>query len=260
MSGAVFVAALLTVLAAPAWAGPEILREVGHGHAAVLADGVLVSVEGVEGAVRLAAIQIPDPASNQEDEVTPFEIKAYTALNALFENHQVSVHALPVTADRSGRILAYLIRDDGLWIQAELVKAGLVRVVPTTDAAMFADMLLALEQDARVHGRGLWADQRFAVRDPDDSRLKRDTGRFEIVEGKVASVAKRGDNIYVDFGLDYRTDFTVTIPRASMAEFKAAGIDPSDLVNQKVRVHGWITQYHGPEMELTTPAALEVLE
>jgi hypothetical protein len=141
-----------------------------------------------------------------------------------------------------------------------LVRAGLVRVAPTADTAMFADALLVLEQDARAQARGLWAAHQFAVRDPDDPGLKRDAARFEIVEGRVMSTARHCDNIYLNFGPDYRTDFTVTIPRARMADFKAAGIDPSGLVDRKVRVRGWITQYHGPAVELTTPAALELPE
>jgi hypothetical protein len=45
-----------------------------------------------------------------------------------------------------------------------------------------------------------------------------------------------------------------------MAAFTTAGIKPQDLTGQKVRVRGWVSQYRGPAMELTTPAALEVLK
>jgi endonuclease YncB( thermonuclease family) len=248
------------MLGSAALAGPETLAVAGRGAVTVVGDGALVTVEGIPGTVRLAAIQIPGLAPRRKGEPSAFEQKAYAALKGLVENRQVTVHVLPVARDRGGRTLAHLIRDDGVWIEAELVRAGLALVAPTTDTEMFAADLLAIEQDARAHGRGMWADEVFAARQADAPRLAHDTASYRVVEGRVLETARRGDNIYLNFGADYRTDFTVTIPRTSLAAFAAYGIKPQDLTGQKVRVRGWITQYRGPAMELTTPAALEVLK
>ena len=93
--GAVFIGLLALTL--NAWAGPDSLPEAFQGHANVLADGTLVAVEGHAGAVRLAAIQVPDPTPQRKDDPSPFETKAYAALNGLLENHAVSVRTLPIS-------------------------------------------------------------------------------------------------------------------------------------------------------------------
>jgi hypothetical protein len=64
---------------------------------------------------------------------------------------------------------------------------------------------------------------------------------------------------YLNFGPDYKTDFTVTIAPTEMRLFRRAKIDPRELTGRTVRVRGWLGSYNGPEMELLTPSVLELL-
>ncbi|TAL00694.1 MAG: thermonuclease family protein [Rhodospirillaceae bacterium] len=251
-------------LAVSAWAGPETLPETALGAVSVVIDGDTVRIDGVAGDIRLAGILAPQTRPGHDDTATA-ATQARDGLAALVAGHEVSVRSLPVTTDRDGRVLAHLIRDDGLWLQAELIRRGLARVAVNADTAMFAPDLLALEDEARRAGRGLWSDPAFAVRAAaDTSRLFRDAGTFQIVDGHVANASRHGDVIYLDFGdqdqdKDHR-DFAAAIPRASWPQFSTANLKPLTLAGRHVRVRGWITRHHGPAMEITHPAMIEVLE
>jgi len=239
-------------------AGPETLPEMTRGRAAS-SEG-FVRVEGREGEVRLTGIQLPSLAAGPQRQAAKIETDARAHLASLFAGHQISVRALPVAADRNGRALAHLIREDGLWIEAEMIRAGMARVMVTPDTAVFAADLLAMEAEAREAGRGLWSHSAFTLRTPADQRLADDIGTYQVVEGAIVRATRRNDVIYLNFGDDYRTDFTATIPREAWPLFADAKRNPAGLDGRKVRVRGWITRYNGPALELTHPAALEMLD
>ena len=121
--------------------------------------------------------------------------------------------------------------------------------------------LLAREDEARRAKRGLWADDAFAVRAADDmARLEQDAGTFQIVQGRIVSAQRRSNTVYLDFGADYRSDFTVMIPKDALPAFTAAGVKPVKLAGRTVRVRGWVSRFNGPAVEVTGPAGLEILD
>ena len=56
-----------------------------------------------------------------------------------------------------------------------------------------------------------------------------------------------------------RTDFTVTVSPQDMRAFRQAKFDVAAMQGKRVRVRGWVESYNGPEMEIATPAAIELL-
>ena len=67
------------------------------------------------------------------------------------------------------------------------------------------------------------------------------------------------NKIYLNFGDNWRTDFTIMITPAIRKKMIAQGHDPLSLQGVKVRVRGWLENYNGPNIELIHPAWLEVL-
>jgi micrococcal nuclease len=59
--------------------------------------------------------------------------------------------------DREGRLLGYVWRDDGLFINLVLVEAGLAQLLTIPPNVRHADRLRACAMAARVARRGLWA-------------------------------------------------------------------------------------------------------
>lgn len=252
LPGAVFVCAFWI---GAALAGPEDLTERARGTATVLT-GDTLAIDGFPE-VRLAGVRAP--YGRAETFGAPFAADSRDGLAQLLSGHQVSIRPIAVPEDREGAVRAQVLRDDGLWLQGELVQRGLVRVALSADSADFGDELLALEREARAAKRGLWALNAYAVRAASDlDRVNRDVGTYQLIAGTVASTARRGDQIYLNFGADYREDMTAMIPREAWTAFNK--IKPLALTGRKIQVRGWVMRQNGPAVMLTTPALLEVLD
>ena len=163
------------------------------------------------------------------------------------------------TLDRHGRVRGQLRASDGSWLQATLVEQGRAVVAPAGDvpAAVLTE-LLARERDARSAGRGLWAAG--ATGPWPAERVAAPRGSFTLVHGTVRAVVRRHDYSYLDFGSDWRRDFSVRIEQRDLKRLAAAGIEPAALVGRRVLVRGWLFESAGPMLELVHPAQLEVLE
>jgi endonuclease YncB( thermonuclease family) len=233
------------------------LPERARGNATAVTGDSLRLDTAPDDEVHLAGVLAPQGRLNTF--AAPFATAAHNGLAEVLNGHTVSVLAAEGAVDRRGHIHAQLRRDDGLWIQADLVRRGLVRVAATADSADFVSTLLLLERAARDQRKGLWSLDVYAVRDADDlTQLNRDVGTYQLVAGTVANTARRGDQIYLNFGDDYRTDMTVEIPRDAWPRFTK--LKPQMLTGRHIQVRGWLMRHNGPALVLTAPALLEVLD
>lgn len=66
--------------------------------------------------------------------------------------------------------------------------------------------------------------------------------------------------MYLNFGADWRTDFTITIAARDLKLFEQAGLDLFALEGRTVRVRGWLDSYNGPAIEADHPEQIEVLD
>ena len=73
----------------------------------------------------------------------------------------------------------------------------------------------------------------------------------------AAVVRGRG---YLNFGTDWKTDFTVVVPPDAVRLFRREGVDIPSFQGRTVRVRGWLRWYNGPQMEVTHPEQIEVLD
>ncbi len=215
--------------------------------------------------VRLLSIEYPAAAG---DEPGASSIAAKARLDRLLpESAEVMLYQKRnrVADDKTGRvnrmghILAHLVKKDKEeWINGTLVAEGLAWVA--TDAANpdMADQLYALEQKARSGGKGLWAkDSGLGLLTPETA--SEGDGAFRVVEGTVNRAATSKNNLYLNFGDDWKKDFTVMISSEQRRLLSRKGIDPMALSGQKIRVRGWLRQWNGPLMELESPERLEIL-
>ena len=162
--------------------------------------------------------------------------------------------------DRYGRVTAMVRAEDNTQetAQAAMVRAGQVFVFPPLGAAEELAALLKLESAARTARRGLWADALYADLAPDGERIA--AGRFVFVRGTIRDAARVKNKVYLNFGADWRTDFTAQIASKDLRLFKKAGLDPLTLKGRTVRVRGVAQPMFGPMIALTQPAQLEILE
>ena len=66
--------------------------------------------------------------------------------------------------------------------------------------------------------------------------------------------------MYLNFGNDWKTDFTVTLGPMARRLFKKAGIEPLSLEGKRIRARGWLKKRNGPMIEASHPEQIEVIK
>jgi hypothetical protein len=162
--------------------------------------------------------------------------------------------------DRYGQAHAYAFLPDGRGLAEVLLGQGAVRArwLPGENDCFPA--FLAAEGRARAVKSGLWADPEYAIREADDPSLKARNGLYDLVEGRVVSVGHGSRMIFLDFGHDYRRDFTVMVAPPVAEAIVASGRDPDEFGGKRVLVRGIIEESNGPAIRLNDPAEIEVLD
>ena len=82
---------------------------------------------------------------------------------------------------------------------------------------------------------------------------------YEIVEGRIETVAEVRGRTYLNFGKNWRRDFTITIASDAAKLFEGQNEGLAALRGRSVRVRGWIENVNGPSINLTHPEQLEIL-
>jgi len=248
LGGVAFSLSLTGALRATELVAGEVgtVASVTSGHSLILASGLKVRLAGIVAPTR-------DDA---------FGAEAKAGLSALLQGRQVRLSYGGDPRDRYDRALAqvHTISADGsddIWVQADLVRRGLARVFTWPDEQIDAETLYSAEAAARVQAQGLWADPSYAIRGPEPNALAQDVDSLQLVEGIVTSTADIRGRAYLNFGADYRSDFTVAVAKKHRKRFKA--VDPVSLEGARVRVRGWIELTNGPMIWASHPARIEIL-
>jgi endonuclease YncB( thermonuclease family) len=238
---------LLVVLGIAAAAPSEDARV-----ARVLAGNLLELADG--RVVRLAGIRLP--AESDGRAATDLAAQAHAGLAGLVEGRTVRLESTASGHDRHGRLVAQVWGEDGLWLQGALLEQGLAQVQTRPAEVALAAEMAAREEAARQAERGVWADRRFAPRAA--HQVAHLAGSFQIVRGRVVRVAPTDHYIYLNFGADWRRDFTLRMARERERDFRAAGIDLEQLAGREIEVRGYVLEAGGPLIELSHPEQLRI--
>ena len=221
--------------------------------AAVTSGTTLTLADGLE--VKLAGILAPALDA-------PWGREAREGLAALLRGRFVRLMYGGDPRDRYDRALAQLHtlgpdRRTDLWVQDEMVRLGLARVYTWPEELIDHAALYRVEREARARGRGLWSDAHYGIRSPDPDPLAQHVDSVQIVEGLVTNTAEVRGQTYLNFGADYRTDFTVSIARKHRKRF--AELDLLGLEGARIRVRGWVELINGPMIWASHPARIEMI-
>ncbi len=224
-----------------------VVVDVSDGDTLTLSDGLVV---------RLVGLQAPKlPLGRSGFSAWPMAPESRDALKGLVLDQTVTLSYGGARRDRHGRALAHLHRADGLWVQGEMIARGLARVYSFSDNRACVTELLRLEGEARAARRGLWALDGYRIFSPSDAFQGVDG--FQIVEGRVLDAQKIRAWIYLNFGADWRTDFTVSIAARDQDLFEKEGWDLLELPGKRIRVRGWMDTRNGPHIHTTHPEQIE---
>lgn len=258
---------LAICIALVCWLGPASAETTHIAKVTEIVDGdtVLIAPPLEDGnEIRLVGIQAPKlPLGRENFKAWPLSTEAKNLISGLTLGEQIALSFGGSERDRYGRWLAHLHimtgTNKGLWVQGEMLRQGLARVYSFADNRSLVAEMLAIEKEARQARRGIWALDYYVIRNADPIALGRELGTFQLVEGRVVDAAKVKGTIYLNFGADWRTDFTVTLRHKTVRMFKKAGIDPLTLKGQSIRVRGWLSKQNGPMIKASHPEQIEIL-
>lgn len=221
--------------ASDAPSSPRVVTAALSGHLVELSTGERV---------RLAGVRAPYGPRGDVD-AEPGFAAARDALAALCVGRPVRIAPDgPATVfDRYGNRLGVVwAGEDGDSLQARLTADGWARVRPEAPSNPHHAAWFAAEDAARAAARGVWASPYYTVRTPDT--VAPAVGSFQIVQGLVVDAAAAGGRWFLNFGADYRTDFTVVVERDHRSQFDEAAWFA--LVGAPVQARGMVERWNGP--------------
>ena len=230
---------------------------VDRGSVRDVVDGDTVVLDGATQ-VRLVGIQAPKLALGRPGfRPWPLAEESKALLETLTLGKSLRLSYGGRRIDRHGRLLAHLEDAEGRWIQGEMLSAGLARVYSFADNRSRIPDMLALEQKARAVALGIWSKPYYNVRSATETPKFIDT--FQIVEGRIVSAAVVRRRGYLNFGRDWRRDFTISVAPRFRRLFTRAGLAIGAYEGKRVRVRGWLKSFNGPLIEATHPEQIELL-
>ena len=214
--------------------------------------------------VQLVNIDIPD---YDIYEPGPLSVSVKKALEGMLSGKKVKLYQRKDTKKfgyktRMDHLLGHIVRaQDGLWIQGSLLSEGYARIRPSQYNIEAANEMKTLQTFAQEKQIGLWgmADiPQYHILGADNA----DVGlhQWSAVEGIITKVATVNNVLYLNFGSDWRKDFTIMIENDVRRKFKESSINPISLTGHEIRVYGWLEEYNGPVIKLLDPIWLDVLD
>lgn len=227
-------------------------------------DNRLVALSGdrfVKGDMeyRLADVTGP-PLYTLGDKASVHFSQSKAALQSLLDTQAVTLDVTGET-DRWGVKSVIAAMHDQTDLAIALVQSGAVRVRPLSEDLQRLDKLLMFEDAARREARGLWAHDAYRVRQAnniDDASTAIDA--YHLLEGVVRRAASARSRLYLNFGDDYRTDFTISVRNRLTRKWVRDGFDLAGLTDKRLRVRGFVQSVNGPSVELTHIKQVESLD
>lgn len=156
----------------------------------------------------------------------------------------VQVETVKPERDRYNRIEGWVSSDAGELAQVSLLRQGLAQIDVTRSLPPDKAAMMAAAEQVKI----------FPV-----TTGMADLPAYATLEGEVVAVAKQSERVLLNFGADWRSDFTVVIPRKMWRRLEKVGVDVAGLTGRKIRVRGWVYHYNGAAIDITTPQQIEVL-
>jgi len=186
----------------------------------------------------------------------PFSQEAKEYNRNLVEGRRIRVEFDTTKQDRYGRLLGYCFVDE-VFVNAKLIEEGYAVLYTYPPNVKYVDLFVKLQKAARKERRGLWGSYKVI----EQAQAGNYIHQIKTVKGRVLNTYKSSKCIFLNFGKDWRTDFTVVIFNNSLRSFYDRDIDPLTFYKGKmVEVSGRIKEYNGPEIIVNTPQEIEIIK
>ena len=186
----------------------------------------------------------------------PFSLEAKEYNRKLVEGKTIKIEFDIVKEDRYRRLLGYCFVN-GKLVNADLIEKGLAVLYTYPPNVRYVKDFTKAQDQARKNKRGLWGFYEAIS----SSEAENFINQIRTVRGRVLSTYNSGKVICLNFGQNYKKDFTVAIFKNSFKYFHDKGIQPESFYKGKViEVTGKIREYNGPEIIVNTPYEIKIVE
>lgn len=135
-----------------------------------------------------------------------------------------------------------------VWLAEALAGEGLAMVSPEVLFDPEYAPVAAAERAAREAGLGIWSNPAHKVLCADDAYDGID--QLRVVQGRILEAAVVSGNLFLNFGADWRRDFTLRLKAGRGARRTEQLLLAGDLQGHAIEVRGWIYYYGGPAIDL----------
>ncbi|MBD8892215.1 hypothetical protein [Roseibium litorale] len=147
--------------------------------------------------------------------------------------------------------------------QIRLIDRGLAMAAPHFSSMACSKALIEAEHSARFAKRGRWQHE-DALSTMNLNALTGAAGTYVLAEGRIVSLGKSAHTRYLNFGRNWKTDFTATLSTSQDKSFSdalaAAGMSLEDLAGHAVQIRGVVDLNDGPHIHMTHPGQLIILD
>ncbi len=151
--------------------------------------------------------------------------------------------------DRYGNRMANLWSlKEKVWLAEILVAEGLALVAPGVLFDPEYAAVTAAERAAREAGLGIWSNPAHRVLCANDAYDGID--QLRVVQGRIREAAVVSGNLYLNFGADWRRDFTLRLKAGRGARRTEQLLLAGDLQDHTIEVRGWVFYRGGPMIDL----------
>jgi endonuclease YncB( thermonuclease family) len=232
------------------YSAPITATKALNGKSFVLKDGTIV---------RLASLQVPNiqETTGLMRAGEPMGENSQEFLQKLIAGKKLELRPEPPMIDRKGRRVAIARLADGTSVQENILRAGMGVVYPFPYNKDFLPEMLSAEKEARTAKRGIWSNLYWKPTSASTLHIEKE--RYQLVHGTIQKVATAGGNWYLNFGEDYKTDFTGFIQKADYSQ-QFRKYDLKSLQGKTVLLRGWVYRRDGVMMDIAMPEQIEVFE
>lgn len=206
-------------------------------------------VKDKESKLELSSIYIPE-------KLLP---SAVAKAKELAIGNEYNINGVSKKPNRHGNLAAIITKNgDKKSLQEHLIENGLA-VAYFMDSSLNTKVFFAAENKARNTKLGIWGSGGLSVQDSKilQADYQNKLGEFTIVEGRVTSFYQSKRDTYINFGDDWKTDFTVKIENKILKKFPDFSVEK--LQGKSLIVRGWLENYNGPFIKILNPANIEIM-
>ena len=194
------------------------------------------SFENTKKSTTLSSIKIP---KSQRVKANFFLEQNDLVYKTDFKDRYNTTHQIAL--DKNGNI-----------IQEKLLKNGLAYLIDTRSSHL--ENFIKSENFAIKQKKGIWSKRKIISPNETEKKIY----SFQIIQGRVKQATLKKNFLYLNFGEDWRTDFTVGIPKKIIKVFKKKKVDINNLDGKKIRVRGFIEHYYGAFIKIDRFEQLQI--